>query len=109
MSNSAVHRSGRTIAHAYAWNVAALALSETLAVARPRNDRKIWGREKRLWASETMWFATDAVRPWRGTVVPRMLRRGDVIHARCSPSVAASIGTAFPQAGLNRGASRKKQ
>ena len=41
---------------------------------------------------------------WDGATVFRSL-----VFAHCGPSVAASIGKAFPQAGLSRGASRKKQ
>ena len=41
---------------------------------------------------------------WHGATVFRSL-----VFAHCSPSVAASIGKAFPQAGPIRGASRKKQ
>jgi len=40
---------------------------------------------------------------WDGATVFRSL-----VFAHCSPSVAASIGKAFPQAGPIRGASRKK-
>src|SRR5712691_1656593 len=43
-------------------NVAALALSETLAVAQPRNGRKIWGRQKQPRASERMCFWTQICR-----------------------------------------------